>query len=71
VKREWVRFLDSIAREAGFHPVLVADPCRQPRTKPSQMPEEPRTRSGWLCRSQPLKSPMTATRSASGAQTAK
>ena len=36
-----------------------------------RVPEESRGRSGWLCLFQPLKSPMTATRSAPGAQTAK
>ena len=40
--------------------------------KPSQMPEpSQRAESGWRAASQPLKSPMTETEAALGAQTAK
>ena len=38
---------------------------------PSQIPDWPRDPRRWLPLFQPLKSPVTATRSASGAQTAK
>jgi hypothetical protein len=39
--------------------------------KPSQIPDWPRDPRRWLPLFQPLKSPATANRSASGAQTAK
>ena len=46
-------------------------PCFKPGTKVSQMPDDPWGFRTCVSLLQPLKSPMTETRSASGAHTAK
>ena len=50
---------------------LYSAPLPTPGTKPSQIPELARARSGCDCVSQPLKSPTTETELAFGAQTPK
>ncbi len=57
VTREWTWYLYSA-------------PCPTPGMKPSQMPDCSRGTSLFESRFQPLKSPMTLTQSALGAQTA-
>src|SRR5258708_30123992 len=50
---------------------LYRAPCPRPGTKPSQIPDEARGLSTCLVFDQPLKSPITWTFLAAGAQTAK
>ena len=79
--------LDGLLAEAGFTHFFLEStslllgrpepaygtrlPVRTPGMNPSQIPEEPRSVSGFSSRRQPLNSPITLTRSAFGAQTAK
>jgi hypothetical protein len=69
-KTKWIGFFRMIPGGI-FNPILIFSACPKLRMKPSHMPEDARGFNGCEVFDQPLKSPMTLTFWAEGAQTAK